>query len=143
VSTGDNYESAGDPVTGGGKACFFASTVRDVVVLDEQNLIVSTRGSGDYRVKLSTRARQLNNYSTLQFYSLGEEICRGAELIVYTRSCGNDRFRVSSIREVSPAEVDALLVNFGRKTPEIVSSEGSEQVHTAEIEELDCFKNQP
>ena len=136
ASTGDDYESAGDPVTTGVKACFYESSVKGMVVLDQQNLIVSTRSRGDYHVTLSSRARGLSSRSSIQFYSMGGAICRGAELIVHNSSCGPDRFRVSSIREVSPAEVDALLVHHGRKAPDIDPSTESGQVQAAEIEEL-------
>ena len=53
-------------------------------------------------------------------------------------SFGNkETIRISSIKEVGPDELNALLVQFGKKVPEVERTPAQEEVNGAEVEELD------
>ncbi len=48
-----------------------------------------------------------------------------------------ETIQISSIKEVNPDELNALLVQFGKKVPEIERAPAKEEVHGAVVEELD------
>jgi len=49
----------------------------------------------------------------------------------------NETIQISSIKEVEPDELNALLVQFGKKVPEVERAPVQEDVKGAEVEELD------
>ena len=49
----------------------------------------------------------------------------------------NETIQISSIREIEPGELNALLVQFGKKVPEVERAPVQEEVKGAEVEELD------
>jgi hypothetical protein len=48
-----------------------------------------------------------------------------------------ETIQISSIKEVEPDELNALLVQFGKKVPEVEQAPAQEEVKRAEVEELD------
>ena len=49
----------------------------------------------------------------------------------------NDSIRISSIRELSPEDHEDILIQFGKKKPEIEQTPVPRDVEGAEVEELD------
>jgi len=49
----------------------------------------------------------------------------------------NDSIGIMSIRELSPEEHEGLLIQFGKKEPEIEQTPAPRDVEGAEVEELD------
>ena len=49
----------------------------------------------------------------------------------------NDSIRISSIRELSPEDHEDILIQFGKKKPEIEQTPVPRDVKGAEVEELD------
>jgi hypothetical protein len=45
--------------------------------------------------------------------------------------------RLSSIRKITPEELDGLLIHYGKKAPDYNQSMKAEEGYGAEIEELD------
>jgi hypothetical protein len=138
ASSGDHYESAGDPVTTRGHDCISQSTIRDYQVLDDRNLIVTARAKQKYHVQLSRQAFGLRSNWKIGFRSPTGRICSGTGDVVVNDSFGSEEtIRISSIKEVEPDELNALLVQFGKKVPEVERAPAQEKVKGAEVEELD------
>jgi hypothetical protein len=105
--------------------------------LDDANLIVTGGGSRKYHVTLSRRAIGLRSSWSIGFRSTTRQICAGFDEVVVDDGLGPDRFRIASIRRLTPDELDALLIRFGKKEPEIEPAPVSTEVEGAEVEELD------
>ncbi len=50
---------------------------------------------------------------------------------------GPERIRIASITQLTPEEYEALLVRFGKKEPAIEQAPATDEVESAEVEELD------
>jgi hypothetical protein len=138
ASSEDRYESAGDPVATRGHDCISQSTIRDYHVLDDRNLIVTAGAKRKYHVQLSRQALGLRSNWKIGFRSPTGRICTGTGDVVVNDSFGSEEtIRISSIKEVEPDELNALLVQFGKKVPEVERAPAQEEVKGAEVEELD------
>jgi len=138
ASSEDRYESAGDPVSTRGHDCIWQSTIRDYQVLDDRNLIVTAGAKRKYHVQLSRQAFGLRSNWKIGFRSPTGRICSGMSDVVVKDSFGDtESIQISSIRETKPDDLNALLVQFGKKVPEIEQASAREEVSGAEVEELD------
>jgi len=138
ASSGDRYESAGDPVTTRGHDCISQSTIRDYQVLDDRNLIVTAGAKRKYHVQLSRSAFGLRSNWKIGFRSPTGRICPGTGDVVVDDSFGSkETIQISSITEFEQDELSALLVQFGKKVPEVERAPAQEEVKGAEVEELD------
>ena len=134
----DRYESAGDPVTTRGHDCISQSTIRDYQVLDDRNLIVTAGAKRKYHVQLSRQAFGLRSNWKIGFRSPTGRICSGTGDVVVDDSFGDkETIRILSIKEVATDELNALLVQFGKKVPEVEQAPAEEEVKGAVVEELD------
>lgn len=137
ASSEDRYDSAGDPVTTRGHDCISQSTIRDYQVLDDRNLIVTAGGKRKYHAQLARQAFGLRSNWKIGFRSPTGRICSGSGDIVVKDSFGDtETIRISSINEVTPDELNVLLVQFGKKVPEVEQAPAKEEVTGAEVEEL-------
>lgn len=138
ASSADHYESAGDPVTTRAHDCISQSTIRDYQVLDDRNLIVTAGATRKYHAQLSRPAFGLRSNWKIGFRSPTGRICTGTgDVVVDDSFGGKDTIQISSIKEVEPDELNALLVQFGKKVPEVERAPAQEEVKGAEVEELD------
>jgi hypothetical protein len=115
---------------------------RDYTVLDDANLIVTESARRRYHVQLQNRAIGLRSGWQIGFTSPSGRICAGFSEVLVDDNMGSpasrlDRYRIRAIRRLSPEEVDALLVRYGKKEPEIEQTPTPEPVKGAEVEELD------
>ena len=117
--------------------CISSGTIRDYQVLDDSNLIVTGSGNRKYHITLSRRAVGLRSSWSLGFRSMTGQICAGFGEVVVDDGLGLETIRIASIRQVSPDELDALLVRFGKKEPEIDPTPAPKEIEGAEVEELD------
>jgi hypothetical protein len=53
----------------------------------------------------------------------------------------NESIRIESIRELAPEDHEYLLIQFGKKEPEIEQTPVPREVKGAEVEELDPAAN--
>ena len=137
ASPGDTYESAGDPVATRGKDCILQSTIRDYQVLDDRNLIVTASAKRKYHVELSRRAQGLRSNWSIGFKSPSGRVCSGfSEILVDDGFGRKEAIALRSVREVNPDELNALLIQFGKKVPEEQQVPAEEEVSGAEVEEL-------
>ena len=120
-----------------GRDCISQSSIRDYQVLDDSNLIVTASVKRHYHVALSRRAFGLRSQMALGFTSRTGSICAMSGDVVLDESFGPERISIRSIRELNPDELDALLIRFGKKEPEIKQAPATEEVEGAEVEELD------
>ncbi len=121
-----------------GSDCIFEGTIRDYTVLDESNLIVTASARRKYHIELNRRAFGLRSSWHIGFTSPTSRICPGfSEVIVDDNAMGPEAIRIASIRALSPEEHEDLLIRFGKKQPEIVEAPATEEVESAEVEELD------
>lgn len=138
ASSTDSQESAGDPEMVRGEDCISQRSIRDYQVLDDKNLIVSAGANRRYHVELSRRAIGLHSNWSIGFVSQTGRICADwGEVLVDDGFRRKETIRLSSIREIGPDELDALLVQFGKKEPENEQTTEPEDVEGAEVEELD------
>ena len=117
--------------------CISTRTIRDYRVLDDANLVVTANGNRKHHVSLSRRATGLTASWKIGFRSTSGRICGGFDEILVDDGFGPERIRIAGIRELTPEEYDALLVRFGKKEPAIQPAPATDDVESAEVEELD------
>ena len=136
AATGEQAESGADEMPDRGRDCIHEPSIRGYTVLDEQNLIVEAGGRRQYHVVLSRRAHELRYSPDIWFNSTTSRVCAGFDSIGY-RGSMTGRERIESIRELSELEEEQLLIQFGKKEPEIEQMPAPQDVEGADIEELD------
>jgi hypothetical protein len=117
--------------------CIHEPSIRGYSILDEQNLIVEAAGRRKYHVELMRRAIGLRSSMGIAFYSSMSRICGGFSDIVFDGQFDGESIRIKSIRELSPDELEAILIDFGKLEPEIRSAPVPQDVRGADVEELD------
>ncbi len=127
-------ESAADS---GRSDCIFRSSIRGYNVLDESNLIVDASGRSKYHVRLQNRAVGMRSTWSIGFESSTSRICAGFSEVVFKGHMGTESIRIASIRELDDDEFEDLLIQYGKKDPEIEQIPAQKQVQGAEVEELD------
>ena len=138
ASSGDQYESAGDPVDHKGRDCIWQSSIRDYQVLDDKNLLVTASGKRRYHMELAHRASGLRSNWKIGFKSPTGQLCPGSGRVIVDDGFDRlDSIHISSIRQVSPDEIDDLLIMFGKKVPEEQEAPAKKEIKGAEVEELD------
>lgn len=60
-----------------------------------------------------------------------------SDVVVKDSFGDTESIQISSIKETNPGELNALLVQFGKKVPEVEQASAREEVNGAEVEELD------
>ena len=120
-----------------GSDCISSGTIRDYQVLDDSNLIVTAGSSRKYHIALSRRAIGLSSSWSIGFRSNTGQLCAGFGEVVVDDGLGPDRIRIASIRQLTPEELDSVLIRFGMKEPEIEPTPAPVEVEGAEVEELD------
>ena len=136
---GSPEPSLGDePDTLSGRSdCISSRTIRDYRVLDDANLVVTVNGNKKYHLTLSRRAVGLRASWKIAFPSASGRICGGFDDILVDDGFGPEGIRIAAIRQLTPEDYDALLVRFGKKEPTIEQAPATEDIESAEVEELD------
>ena len=134
----DDETAAGDS-TSRANDCIHKPSIRGYTVLDEQNLIVDASSRRSYHVVLRRRAHGLRNSLFIELDSTTNRVCAGFDGIRYDdgMSGGFGAIRISSIRELTKEDKEHLLIQFGKKKPEIEQTPAPQDVKGAEVEELD------
>ena len=125
--------------------CIHEPSVRGYTVLDEQNLLVDATGRRSYHVVLRRRAYGLRSSMGIAFKSTTSRVCEDFSEIMFQENMFNDSFetiRIRTIRGLSPEEKEHLLIQFGKKDPEIEQTPAPQDVQGAEVEELDPADNE-
>jgi len=131
-SLGDAPEAAA-----GVSDCISTRTIRDYRVLDDANLVVTAQANRKYHVTLSRRATGLRSSWKIGFRSVSGRVCGGFDDIIVDDGFGPEHIRIASITQLTPEEYEALLVRFGKKEPANEPAPATDDVDTAEVEELD------
>lgn len=121
--------------------CILSSSIRGYSVLDESNLIVDALGRHEYHVTLRRRAYGLESSWSIAFNSATGRICADFGEVIFDGHLDNGSIRIASIRELSPEDHEDLLIQFGKKKPEIEQTPVPREVKGAEVEELDPAAN--
>lgn len=124
-------------VRSGGSDCIFRPSIRGYTVLNESNLIVETSGRRSYHVSLQRRAFGLTSSWGIGFASRTSRICSGFSEMVFAGHMDTESIRIASIRKLNREEHEDLLIQFGKKEPEIKQAPAQTEVKGAEVEELD------
>lgn len=106
-------------------------------MLDEQNLIVDASTRRSYHVTLQRRAFGLKGSWAIGFDAPTSRVCAQFSEVVFDDHLGLERIRISSIRELTPEDKEALLIQFGIREPEIKQTPAPGEVKGADVEELD------
>ena len=117
--------------------CISRSSIRGYNVLDDKNLIVDAMGRRKYHLQLSRRAFGLRSSWGIGFDTRTSQVCAGFSDVVFEGHLDNESIRISSIRRLSPQEHEDLLIQFGKKEPEIKQTPVPREVEGAQVEELD------
>jgi len=134
----DSAPDDGESRASGGRAdCIFSSSIRGYGVLDESNLVIEGSGRKKYHVVLSRPARGIRSTWAIGFDSPSSRVCAGFSEVIFRGHMEGDSIRIASIRELSPEEHESLLIQFGKKKPEIEQTPVPREVKGAEVEELD------
>ncbi len=123
--------------TGGRADCIFRSSIRGYSVLDESNLIIDASGRRKYHMTLSRRAMGLRSSWGIDFDSPTGRVCAGFSEVLFEGQFDGESIRIASIRELSQEEHEHLMIQFGKKEPEIRQTPVPKEVQGAEVEELD------
>jgi len=138
ATSGDSTEAAASASNSRAHDCISQSTIRDYQVLDDRNLIVTAGAKRQYHVELSRRAFGLRSNWQIGFRSPTGRVCSGSGEVIVDDGFGRkESISMSSIRQIDPAELDELLVRFGKKDPDIEQTPAQEEIKGAEVEELD------
>jgi hypothetical protein len=105
--------------------------------LDERNLIIDATGRRKYHLRLSRAAFGLRSSWGIGFESRTGQVCAGFNDVVFDGHLNNESIRISSIRRLSEIEHEDLLIQFGKKEPDIKQTPAPSEVEGAEVEELD------
>jgi len=130
----DGVESDG---SGGRADCIFSSSIRGYDVLDESNLVIEGSRRTKFHVVLRRPARGIRSSWGIGFESAGSRVCAGFSEVVFRDHMAGDSIRIASIHELSPEEHESILIQFGKKKPEIEQTPVPREVKGAEVEELD------
>jgi len=117
--------------------CISSSSIRGYSVLDESNLIVDASGRRSYHVVLRRRAYGISSAWGIAFPSTTGRICAGFDEVVFDGHAGSGPIAIASIRELTGEDREDLLIQFGKKKPEIEQTPEPREVKGAEVEELD------
>ena len=121
--------------------CIFRSSIRGYSVLDESNLVIEGSGRHFYHVVLRRRAHGIKSTWAIGFDSPTSRVCAGFSEVVFQDTVSMDSIGIMSIRELSPEDHEYLLIQFGKKQPEIEHTPAPREVEGAEVEELDTAAN--
>lgn len=113
-------------------------------MLDEQNLLVDASGRRTYHVVLQRKAYGLRSSMGIGFKSTTSRICDDFSEVLFRENMFDrtvDSVRIRSIRLLTPEDEEHLLIQFGKKEPEIEQTPTPEDVKGAEVEELDTADN--
>ena len=125
--------------------CIYEPSVRGYKVLDEQNLLIDASGRRTYHVVLRRRAHGLRGSMGIAFNSTTSRVCADFSEILFRENMFDrsvDTVRIRSIRLLTPEEEEHLLIQFGKKEPEIEQTPTPQDVKGAEVEELDTADNE-
>lgn len=137
---GSTQEVSGGGVSedsGSRSDCIFRSSIRGYTVLDESNLIIEASGRRQYHMTLRRRAYGLRSSWGIAFDSPSSRVCAGFSEVKFDGNFDGDSIRIASIRELGPEEHELLLIQYGKKEPEIKQAPVPRDVKGAEVEELD------
>ena len=113
--------------------------------MDQQNLLVDASGRRTYHVVLARRAFGLRSSLAIGFKSPSSRVCDSFSEIVFRENPFDqalETIRIRSIRLLTPDEEEHLLIQFGKKEPEIEQTPAPVDVEGAEVEELDTADNE-
>jgi hypothetical protein len=134
----DTASDTGESNSSGGRAdCIFSSSIRGYNVLDESNLVIEGSGRKKYHVVLRRPARGIRSTWAIGFDSQSSRVCAGFGEVVFEGHMGGESISIASIRELSSEEHESILIQFGKKKPEIEQTPVPREVKGAEVEELD------
>lgn len=136
AGTSERPDSASDEGATGRNDCIREPSIRGYTVLDEQNLIVEVSRSRAYHVILYRRAYDLNRSRGIWFKSTSGRVCAGFDSVEYEGSVAGQN-RIESIRELTKEEEEHLLIQYGKKEPEIKQTPVPQEIEGADVEELD------
>ncbi|MBT8102236.1 MAG: hypothetical protein KJO95_04655 [Gammaproteobacteria bacterium] len=118
--------------------CISQPSIRGYTVLDESNLLVTTSGRRKYHVVLQRRAYGLRSSWGIGFKGpTTGRICAAFGEVFFDGHYDNASVRIAAIRALDSEDEEDLLIQFGKKKPEIEHTPAPQEVTGAEVEELD------
>ncbi len=117
--------------------CIHEPSIRGYTVLDERNLVIEASGRRSYLVTLQRRAHGLRSTWQIGLRDRTSRVCAGFSEIVVGDNIISDSIRIADIRELTPEDLDDLLIRYGLKEPEFEQTPEPQEVRGADVEELD------
>jgi hypothetical protein len=122
--------------------CIHEPSIRGYRVLDERSLLVDASANKVYHVTLQRRAFGLDSSWGIGFRSPTGRVCASFSEVVFSGDFDRETVRIASIRQLAPEEEEKLLIQFGKKEPEIKHTPAPQEVKGADVEELDPDKSE-
>ncbi len=139
AATPDEADEAVDEPSTRRNDCIHKPSIRGYTVLDEQNLIIEASGGRNYHVVLRRRAQGLRHSLYIDFDTTTSRVCAKFDGIRYDDGMNGvfGAVRIASIQQLTQEEEEHLLIQYGKKKPEIEHTPAPQDVSGAEVEELD------
>jgi hypothetical protein len=119
-----------------GSDCILIRTIRDYTPLSRDSLLIHASGKRSYFVRLFTPSFGLDSSFQLATKSRDDRLCPyGGDSIIVDRMLG-DEARIQSISRVNPAQVEQILIHYGKIEPGDTKDPTPPEIGGAEVEEL-------
>lgn len=119
-----------------GSDCISIRLIRDYTPLSRDSLLIHASGKRSYFVRLFAPSFGLNSSFQLATKSRDDRLCPyGGDSIIVDRMPGGEA-RIQSISRVTPAQVEQLLIRYGKKEPGDTENPAQPEISGAEVEEL-------
>lgn len=119
-----------------GSDCILIRTIRDYTPLSRDSLLIHASGKRSYFVRLFAPSFGLNSSFQLATKSRDDRLCPyGGDSIIFDRLPGGEA-SIRSISRITPAQVEQILIHYGKKDPGDTEDPTPPEISGAEVEEL-------
>ncbi len=136
VALGEEQVSPPQDLKFSGSDCILIRTIRDYTPLSRDSLLIHASGKRSYFVRLFTPSFGLGSSFQLATRSRDDRLCPyGGDSIIVDRMPGGEA-RIQSISRVDPAQVEQILIHYGKIEPGDTEDPTPPEISGAEVEEL-------
>jgi hypothetical protein len=134
VATGEN--SLPPDLNLHGADCISIRTIRDYTPLSRDSLLIHAAGKRSYFVRLLTP--RLGAHASIQIAtrSRDDSLCPYGGDALILDSFSGDETRIQSISRLTPAQLEQVLIHYGKIEPADKPDPAPPKVEGAEVEEL-------
>ena len=136
VAVAEEQKAAPKDLDFNGSDCNLIRTIRDYTPLSRDSMLIHVSGKRSYFVRLFAPSLGLRSSFQLATKSRDDRLCPyGGDSIIVDRMPGGEA-RIQSISRVNPAQVEQILIHYGKKDPGDTEDPTPPEISGAEVEEL-------